>query len=98
MPYTSKLLKGFAIASVFALVTPAMGAGLVAAAATGTMVVADATSVPALRNSAYDEGAMASGSGPTRLSALSGSDEQAWADARNVGHIARPTKLRKKLQ
>jgi hypothetical protein len=94
----AKLLKGFAIASFFAVVTPAAGAGLVAAAASGTMVVADAASVPALRNSTYEGAGETSVGGPLRLSALAGDDAEAWSDARSVGHIARPGKLRKKVQ
>lgn len=84
-----RLLKGFAIASVVAIVTPAAGAGLVAATAQGTMVVADAAMVPALRTSTY-EGAGGSISGPARLSPLAGEDAEAWDNARSVGYIAKP--------
>jgi hypothetical protein len=84
-----KLVKGLVIASAFAVITPAAAAGLVTAAAQGTMVVADATSPPSLRYASDIEAPVA---GPARLSPLAGSDEMAWNNARSVGHIVRPTR------
>ena len=87
---TSRLAKGLAIAAVFAVVTPAAGAGLVTAAAQGTLLVADAATVPSLRASYAAPSGNEDGGGPARLSPLAGSDEAAWANARSVGPIVRP--------
>ena len=90
--HAQKLLRGLAIISVFAVVTPAAVAGPVTAAAQGTVVVADATTVPALRTATYDGSETVPVTGPARLSALAGDDTEAWASARSVGHIKRPVR------
>ncbi|MGH6872277.1 MAG: hypothetical protein ACREHE_12300 [Rhizomicrobium sp.] len=90
-----RTLAQFAISAVVAAVTPAAAAGIVEGVSAAATTVSDAA-MPAQIDSTNDIAGSAGAPSdsravthaPTRLSALAGDDDAAWADARHGGRHA----------
>jgi hypothetical protein len=83
-----KFARAITISALAAVVTPALGAGVVAGTAKAVQVVADASTPVRLQtdsNTTEDaRGDSAVSAGPRRLSALAGTDDRAWDNAKSV--------------
>lgn len=86
-----KFVRAIFLSSLVAVITPALGAGLVAGTAGALKAVADAGPIPREKD-AMDERiaepdvipARTADAAPRKLSVLAGSDDQAWASVRTV--------------
>jgi hypothetical protein len=84
-----KFAKAIIISAFAAVVTPALGAGVVAGTAKAVQVVADASTparLQAVDSNTADDARDDSGvsAGPRRLSPLAGTDDRAWNNAKSV--------------
>jgi len=82
-----KLSKAILISSFAAVMTPALGAGMVAGTASAVQVVADASTPAKILDADEQSGDMQASddnSGPRRLSPLAGNDQRAWSNAKSI--------------